>query len=40
MQARLTDGLTVIFNVRDVFTGVDAGRSRTYSLQVAVKTVD
>jgi hypothetical protein len=40
VQTRLTDSLTVIFTVRDVFTGVDAGRSRTYSMQVAVKTVE
>jgi hypothetical protein len=40
VQARLSDNLTVIFNVRDVFTNVNAARSRTFSVQVAVKTVE
>ena len=39
VQARLSNNLTLIFNTRDVFTGVAAGRTRTYSLQVAVKSV-
>ena len=39
VQARLSNNLTLIFNTRDVFTGAPTGRSRTYSLQVAVKSV-
>ena len=39
VQARLSNNLTLIFNTRDVFTGIAAGRTRTYSLQVAVKSV-
>jgi hypothetical protein len=40
VQTRLSDNLTLIFTMRDAFTGVDAGRSRTFSVQVAVKTVE
>jgi hypothetical protein len=39
IQARLSNNLTLIFNTRDVFTGAEAGRTRTYSLQIAVKSV-
>ena len=39
VQARLSNNLTLLFNTRDVFTGAAAGRTRTYSLQVAVKSV-
>jgi hypothetical protein len=39
IQTRLSNNLTLIFNTRDVFTGASAGRSRTYSLQIAVKSV-
>jgi hypothetical protein len=40
VQLRFSDNLTVIFNARDTFTGASAGRTRTFSLQVAVKTVE
>lgn len=39
-QVRLNRNIAVSFNSRDVFTGVTSGRSRTYSLQVMVKTVE
>jgi hypothetical protein len=39
VQARISDNLTLILNVRDVFTGPVDRRSRVYSLQVAVKSV-
>jgi hypothetical protein len=39
IQTRLSNNLTLIFNTRDVFTGAAAGRTRTYALQVAVKSV-
>jgi hypothetical protein len=38
-QVRLNRNVAVSFNTRDVFTGVSAGRSRTYSVQATVKTV-
>jgi hypothetical protein len=37
---RLTRNLAVSFNTRDVFTGVAAGRSRTYSVQLSVKAIE
>jgi hypothetical protein len=40
VQMRISDNLTVILNTRDAFTGATAGRSRTYLVQVAVKTVE
>jgi|RhiMetdeSRZDD1v2_1073273.scaffolds.fasta_scaffold365168_2 hypothetical protein len=40
VQLRFSDNLTVIFNARDTFTGATAGRTRTFSLQLAVKTVE
>jgi hypothetical protein len=40
VQTRLSDNLTLIFNMRDVFTGASADRSRTYAVQIAVKTVE
>ena len=40
VQVRFSDNLTVIVNTRDVFTGVSAGRTRTFSVQLAVKTVE
>ena len=39
VQARISDNLTLILSVRDVFTGPVNRRSRVYSLQVAVKSV-
>lgn len=39
VQARLTDNLTLIFNVRDIFVDARTGRSRTFSVQAAVKSV-
>jgi hypothetical protein len=40
-QVRVSEHLTVVFTTRDVFADADAGvrRSRTYTLQLAVKTV-
>ena len=38
VQARLSANLTAIFYTRDMFTGVSSTRSRTYGIQVAVKT--
>lgn len=38
-QVRVSDNLTVLFSTRDVLSGPGATSSRTYSLQVAVKTV-
>jgi hypothetical protein len=40
VQARLSSNITAIFYTRDVFTGVTSTRSRTYGVQVAVKTVN
>jgi hypothetical protein len=40
LQLRASENLTVSFTMRDVFAGVTAGRSRTFSVLVAVKTVD
>jgi hypothetical protein len=39
VQARLSPNLTLLFNVRDVFVDAKAARSRTYSVQMAVKSV-
>jgi len=39
VQARISDNLTLILNMRDAFTGVQAGRTRTFSIQLAVKSV-
>ena len=39
VQARISDNLTLIVNMRDAFTGVAAGRTRTFSIQLAVKSV-
>ena len=38
-QVRVSENLTVIFNTRDEMARIDRPTSRTYSLQVAVKTV-
>jgi hypothetical protein len=38
-QVRVSENLTVVFTTRDVFSDASLRRSRTYSLQVAVKTV-
>lgn len=38
-QARLSDKVTVVFNTRDVFAASAAGRTRSYSLQLAVKSI-
>jgi len=40
VQLRASENLTVSFTMRDVFAGVTTGRSRTFSVLVAVKTVD
>ena len=40
LQLRASENLTVAFTMRDVFAGVSTGRSRTFSVLVAVKTVD
>lgn len=39
VQARISDNLTLFVNMRDAFTGVEAGRARTFSVQLAVKSV-
>jgi hypothetical protein len=39
-QIRVSENLTAVFTLRDVFSGVSTGRSRTCSIQLAVKTVD
>jgi hypothetical protein len=39
-QVRVSENLTVAVTMRDVFAGVSTGRSRTFSVLVAVKTVD
>jgi hypothetical protein len=38
-QVRISENLTVVFTTRDVFADAGLRRSRTYSLQLAVKTV-
>ena len=40
VQLRASEHLTVSFTMRDVFAGVSTGRSRTFSVLVALKTVD
>ena len=39
VQARLSQNVTVIVNMRDVFVDARTGRSRTFGAQVAVKSV-
>jgi len=39
VQARISDNLTLIVNMREAFTGVTTGRARTFSIQLAVKSV-
>jgi hypothetical protein len=39
VQTRISDNLTIIVNMREAFTGVAAGRARTFSVQLAVKSV-
>jgi len=39
VQARISDNLTLIVNMREAFTGVQTGRARTFSVQLAVKSV-
>ena len=39
VQTRLSDSLTLIFNVRDIFVDASAARSRTFTAQVAVKSI-
>jgi len=39
VQARISDNLTLIVNMRDAFTGVTSGRTRTFAVQLAVKSV-
>jgi len=40
VQLRASENLTVSFTMRDAFAGVTTGRSRTFSVLVALKTVD
>jgi hypothetical protein len=40
VQVRVSENLTAVFTMRDVFSGLSAGRTRTYSFQLAVKTVE
>jgi hypothetical protein len=40
VQLRASENLTVSLTMRDVFAGVATGRTRTFSLLVAVKSVD
>jgi hypothetical protein len=39
-QVRVSENLTVAFTMRDVFAGASTGRTRTFSILVALKTVD
>jgi len=39
-QVRLNRNVAVSFNTRDVYTGIAAGRSRTYSVQLSLKAVE
>lgn len=39
VQARISDNLTLIVNMRDAFTGIASSRARTFSVQLAVKSV-
>lgn len=39
VQTRISDSLTLIFNVRDVFVDAATARSRTFTMQVAVKSI-
>jgi hypothetical protein len=39
VQTRLSDNLTLLFNMRDIFVDARTDRSRTFSVQVAVKSV-
>lgn len=39
VQARLSDNLTVTFNMRDIFTEARGARSRTFTVQLAAKSV-
>jgi hypothetical protein len=39
VQARISDNLTVIVNMREAFTGIATSRARTFSVQLAVKSV-
>ncbi len=39
VQTRLSDSLTLIFNMRDVFVDASTARSRTFTVQVAVKSI-
>jgi hypothetical protein len=38
-QVRVSENLTVVFTTRDAFSNADVRRSRTYAVQLAVKTV-
>jgi hypothetical protein len=38
-QVRVSENLTLLFGTRDEFTDLTAANSRTYSMQVAIKTV-
>jgi hypothetical protein len=40
VQLRASENLTVAFTMRDAFAGASAGRSRTFSVLLALKTVD
>ena len=39
VQTRLSDSLTLIFNMRDIFVDAAAARARTFTVQVAVKSI-
>jgi len=39
VQARISDNLTLIVNMREAFTGIASSRARTFSVQLAVKSV-
>ena len=39
VKVRVSENLTAVFTMRDVFSGLSAGRTRTYSVGLAVKTV-
>ena len=39
VQTRLSDSLTLNFNMRDIFVDASTARSRTFTVQVAVKSI-
>jgi hypothetical protein len=40
VQIRVSEYLTTVFTIRDVFSGLAAGRTRTFSFGLAIKTVN